>query len=55
MLLRAEKVGKGIPWYVWAGGAIVGGVTAILLKGKSSSEGGTNTVNIPTPPPRPGN
>jgi len=49
--------GEGIPWYYFAGGAVlVGGTAAILLLGKSDSDGTTPTPpssSFPTPPSRP--
>jgi hypothetical protein len=54
--ITAEKIGGGIPWYVWAGGALAGGAAAVLLGGKKDSGGGgSTTVTIPTPPLRPSN
>jgi PEGA domain len=55
LFLKYEKSGGGIPWYVWAGGAIAGGVVGVLASGKKGGGGTSSTVAIPTPPVRPGN
>lgn len=53
--LRIEKISGGIPWYVWAGGAVAGGVAAILLSNGSKSSGGNTQTTLPLPPSRPNN
>ncbi len=47
--------GGGIPWYVFAGGAVLAGGTAavLLLTKKSSDESNPPTSSFPTPPIRP--
>lgn len=51
------KSGGGIPWYVYAGGAVLaGGTAAILVLGKKDSNGttdGGSSGSFPTPPLRP--
>lgn len=52
--MQATKVSTGIPWYYYAGGAVVGGVTYFLLAGKKDS--GTSTpakTELIDPPGRP--
>ena len=53
--LRVEEESGGLPWYLYVGGAIVGGtVAAVLLGGTGNSDGGTTTTLV-EPPGRPGN
>lgn len=52
----ANKIEEGgsIKWYVYIGGAIIGGAAALLLTGKrGESTSSSSTFTFPTPPPRP--
>ncbi len=51
-LQAAEKESGGISWYVWTGGAIIGGAAAIILLKPKTTE---SIKTIPSPPGRPTN
>lgn len=55
--LTANEIKKsgGIPWYVYVGGALLGGGTAaVLFLGKKSESNSSSTFSFPKPPSRPG-
>lgn len=55
LLLEVDKKGGGLPWYVWTGGVIAGGVAAYLKWGIKKDNPSTSIFTFPTPPIRPGN
>ncbi len=45
---------SGIKWYVYVGGAVLGGAAALLLTGKKNeSASSSSTFTFPSPPPHP--